>query len=119
MQLLELVRLEAERFADVSNGSEPDVRRDLHVTSFLVCAGPAIRRCTEQRAGKPQMKPVRHGCAGLGTTAILSRTKGDAVHWMDGSDWFWMSSMMLLWIALIGVVVYVAVRAARRSDPKL
>jgi flagellar biogenesis protein FliO len=38
---------------------------------------------------------------------------------MDGSDWFWMSSMMLLWIALIGVVVYVAVRAARRSDPKL
>lgn len=41
------------------------------------------------------------------------------MHWMDGSDWFWMSSMMLLWIALIGVVVYVAVRAARRSDEAL
>ncbi|HYT51109.1 MAG TPA: hypothetical protein VEL10_02765 [Gaiellaceae bacterium] len=50
--------------------------------------------------------------------AKLSRTKGDAVHWMDGSDWFWMSSMMLLWIALIGLVVYAAVRAARSSDSK-
>jgi len=37
---------------------------------------------------------------------------------MDGSDWFWMSSMMLLWIALIGLVVYAAVRAARSSDSK-
>jgi flagellar biogenesis protein FliO len=54
----------------------------------------------------------------IGRRAKLSRTKGDAVHWMDGSDWFWMSSMMLLWIALIGFVVYVAVRAARRLDPK-
>lgn len=50
--------------------------------------------------------------------AKLSRTKGEVVHWMDGLDWFWMSSMMLVWIALIGVVVYAAVRAARSPDSK-
>ncbi len=50
--------------------------------------------------------------------AKLSRTKGEAVHWMGGLDWLWMSAMMLVWIALIGVVVYAAVRAARSSGSK-
>jgi flagellar biogenesis protein FliO len=33
---------------------------------------------------------------------------------MDGLDWLWMSLMMAFWIALIGAVVYVAVRLAQR-----
>ncbi len=31
---------------------------------------------------------------------------------MDGWDWLWMSLAPVLWIVLIGVVVYVAVRLA-------
>jgi putative membrane protein len=34
---------------------------------------------------------------------------------MDGWDWVWMSVMPVIWIALIGVVVYVAVRLANGS----
>lgn len=30
----------------------------------------------------------------------------------DGWDWFWMVPMMLLWIAVLGGVVYAAVRLA-------
>lgn len=33
---------------------------------------------------------------------------------MDGSDWFWMTPMMLFWVVLIGVAVYIAVRLANR-----
>jgi hypothetical protein len=30
----------------------------------------------------------------------------------DGWDWFWMVPMMLLWIVVLGAVVYAAVRLA-------
>lgn len=33
-------------------------------------------------------------------------------HWMDVSDWFWMSFAMALWVVLVGAVVYLAVRLA-------
>jgi heme/copper-type cytochrome/quinol oxidase subunit 2 len=33
---------------------------------------------------------------------------------MDGWDWLWMTFIMGLWLVVIGVVVYVAVRLARR-----
>lgn len=34
--------------------------------------------------------------------------------WMDGWDWVWMTAMMTTWVVLIGVVVYLAVKLARR-----
>lgn len=34
---------------------------------------------------------------------------------MDGTGWFWMSGILVLWTALVGAVVYVAVRLARRD----
>ena len=34
---------------------------------------------------------------------------------MDGSDWLWMTPMMVLWVVLIGLAVYIAVRLATRS----
>ena len=34
---------------------------------------------------------------------------------MDGFDWVWMTLMPVVWIALIGVAVYVAVRLANRK----
>ncbi|MGZ8693456.1 MAG: hypothetical protein ACXWZT_12090 [Gaiellaceae bacterium] len=34
--------------------------------------------------------------------------------WMNGWDWVWMSFMMILWIAVLGGVVYAAVRLAQR-----
>ncbi len=42
------------------------------------------------------------------------------MHWMDGWDWFWMSSMMVFWLVVLGAVIYVAVRLANRSptNPK-
>ena len=33
---------------------------------------------------------------------------------MGGLDWVWMSFVMVLWIALLGVAVYIAVRLAQR-----
>ena len=33
---------------------------------------------------------------------------------MDGWDWLWMAPMMLLWILVLGVVVYIAVKLANR-----
>ena len=36
--------------------------------------------------------------------------------YFDGSDWLAMSSMMLLWVVLIGVAVYIGVRLATRSS---
>ena len=37
---------------------------------------------------------------------------------MNGWDWVWMSSMMVFWIAVLGAVVYAAVRLAQRSPHK-
>jgi len=34
------------------------------------------------------------------------------MYWHDGWDWFWMVPMMLVWIVLVGAVVYAAVRLA-------
>ena len=46
--------------------------------------------------------------------------------WGTGWDWLWMTLMMLLWLAVIGGVVYAAVRMAlphdrgeHRRDPSL
>lgn len=39
----------------------------------------------------------------------------------DGFDWFWMSFMTVISIALLGAVVYIAVRLAqgnRRGSPR-
>ena len=33
-------------------------------------------------------------------------------HHMDGGDWFWAIPMMLLWIVVLGGVIYAAVRLA-------
>jgi heme/copper-type cytochrome/quinol oxidase subunit 2 len=33
---------------------------------------------------------------------------------MDGWDWVWMTLMMAFWIAVLGAVVYAAVRFAQR-----
>lgn len=34
----------------------------------------------------------------------------------DGGDWFWMLSMMILWIVALGIVVYGAVRIALHHE---
>lgn len=34
--------------------------------------------------------------------------------WIDRSDWIWMTAMMGLWLVLLGGVVYLAVRLAKR-----
>ena len=34
------------------------------------------------------------------------------MHWMDGSDWAWMTLTMGFWVVLLGVVVYAAVKLA-------
>jgi hypothetical protein len=38
------------------------------------------------------------------------------MHWNDGSAWFWMVPMMLLWILLLGAVIYAAGRLANRDS---
>ena len=43
------------------------------------------------------------------------------MHYMNdhgGWDWFWMVPMMLLWIVVLGGVVYVAVRLALQHSQK-
>ena len=35
--------------------------------------------------------------------------------WMSGGDWFWMSFMMVWLVAVLGAVIYVAVRLANRG----
>ena len=35
-------------------------------------------------------------------------------HWIGGWGWFWMTFMMVFWIAVLGAVIYVAVRLAQR-----
>jgi hypothetical protein len=32
----------------------------------------------------------------------------------DGWDWLWMTGMMALWVVILGVVVYIAVKLATR-----
>jgi hypothetical protein len=41
-------------------------------------------------------------------------------HMHDGQawDWFWMVPMMLLWLAVLGGVVYAAVRLALSRTPR-
>jgi hypothetical protein len=34
--------------------------------------------------------------------------------WMNSWDWFWMSIVMIGWIAALGAVVYAAARLAQR-----
>jgi hypothetical protein len=36
----------------------------------------------------------------------------------DGTDWFWMVPMMLLWIVVLGGVIYGAVRLAMQHSQK-
>ncbi len=40
------------------------------------------------------------------------------MHGNGGWDWFWMVPMMLFWIAVLGGVVYAAVRLAHKHDQK-
>jgi len=39
-------------------------------------------------------------------------------HHMDGWDWTWAIPMMLLWIVVLGGVVYIAVRLAMQQERK-
>ncbi len=38
--------------------------------------------------------------------------------WIDGWDWIWMNTLMLVWLVALGAVVYVAVRLAAPADRK-
>jgi hypothetical protein len=40
------------------------------------------------------------------------------MHWMDGWDWLWMTLMMGFWLVLLGAVIFIAVRLARRPPSK-
>ena len=35
---------------------------------------------------------------------------------MDAGDWFWMAPMMVLFIVVLGLTVYAAVRIAHRQE---
>jgi hypothetical protein len=37
---------------------------------------------------------------------------------MDGWDWFWMIPMMLLWVVVLGLIIYAAVRLANHHTPE-
>ena len=37
-------------------------------------------------------------------------------HWMDGSDWAWMTLSMTFGIVVLGAVIYAAVRLANRDS---
>jgi hypothetical protein len=39
-----------------------------------------------------------------------------ALYWHDGLAWFWMVPMMLLWVVVLGAVVYAAVRLANHDS---
>jgi hypothetical protein len=45
---------------------------------------------------------------------MLIAKGGPMYVWMSGWGWVWMSFMMAFWIALLGVVVYTAVRLGQR-----
>ena len=36
--------------------------------------------------------------------------------WNGASAWFWMVPMMLLWVLVLGAVIYAAVRLANRDS---
>jgi hypothetical protein len=36
--------------------------------------------------------------------------------WNGGWEWFWMIPMMLVWVILIGIVIYAAARVANRNS---
>ena len=38
------------------------------------------------------------------------------MYWHDGWDWFWMIPMMLVWVIVLGAVVYAAVTLANRDS---
>jgi heme/copper-type cytochrome/quinol oxidase subunit 2 len=38
------------------------------------------------------------------------------MYWHDGWSWFWMIPMVLVWILVLGAVVYAAVRLANRDS---
>jgi hypothetical protein len=42
------------------------------------------------------------------------RKGGTMYHWMDGTGWVWMSFMVVFWVAVLGAVVYAAVKLANR-----
>lgn len=37
------------------------------------------------------------------------------MYWMDGWSWFLMTFMMIVWIVLLGAVIYIAVRLGQRT----
>jgi hypothetical protein len=46
---------------------------------------------------------------------LRAEAKGVVMHgWTDGWGWFWMSFRMVFWVVVLGAVVYVADRLARR-----
>jgi hypothetical protein len=85
-------------------------------------------RAGEKRRALSQRAATSTGAMRVAAHAVCAwrphgdRTpKGGELHmWMDGWDWFWMSFMMVFWIALLGAVVYVAVKLANRppTHPK-
>jgi hypothetical protein len=36
--------------------------------------------------------------------------------WHDGGGWFWMVPMTILWVIVLGAIVYAAVRLANRDS---
>jgi hypothetical protein len=39
-------------------------------------------------------------------------------NWGSGLDWLWMTLMIVFWLAVLGGIVYVAVRLANQHDRK-
>ncbi len=37
------------------------------------------------------------------------------MYWHNGWAWFWMIPMMLVWVLVLGAVIYAAVRLANRD----
>jgi hypothetical protein len=64
-----------------------------------------------------RQNPHRLRCLAAFRAGFSDLTEGGAaVHgWMNGWDWFWMTFMMIFWIAVLGAVVYAAVRLAQRE----
>jgi hypothetical protein len=56
--------------------------------------------------------------AGLCSPQILDRRLSVYEHMNDGWYWLWMVPMLLLWLAVLGGVVYAAVRLALQHAQK-
>jgi len=52
------------------------------------------------------------------TQQAAPKKEVDVHGWIDGWDWIWMSTLMLVWLVALGAVVYVAVRLATPADRK-